>query len=158
MERNLASSLLLHVLATMTASQEGSPDCLLGNDVPVCDYMKFLIRKPLAPGSTSCLFKLLLGHRYFLSSPSSLPANWALATTGLTASRGPALVTLLQGPRMMCHQQLQKSSPSGAIQRKEWSAYCCVEEALPRTQPSGPGLLRWQKQSVGNGRQKTCYH
>lgn len=83
MERNLASSLLLCVLATTAASQEGSRDCRLGNAVPVCDYVKFLIRKPLAPGSATCLFELLLGYRYCLSSPSSLPSNGALATTVL---------------------------------------------------------------------------
>ena len=103
MERNLASSLLLCILAMTAASQEGSPDCLLGNDVPVCNYMKFLIRKPLAPGCTTCLFELLLGHRYFLSSPSSLPSNGALATTELEEQGWQqAIVSIVQSVSSCC--------------------------------------------------------
>lgn len=72
---------VLCILAVTAASQEGSPDCLLGSDVPVCNCMKLLIRKPLVPGSANCLFELLSGRRYFLAPSSSLPSNGALATT-----------------------------------------------------------------------------
>lgn len=83
MERNLASSLLPCVLAMTATSQEGSPACLLGNNVPVCSYMKCLIRKSLASGSIACLFALLSGHQYFLLFSSSLPSNGELATVVL---------------------------------------------------------------------------
>lgn len=83
MERNLASTLLLCVLARTAASQEGRPDCLLGNDVPLCDCMNFLIRKPLVPSSTTFLSELLLGHQYFFLSLSSFLSNRTVAETVL---------------------------------------------------------------------------
>lgn len=172
MERNLASSLLLCVLARTAASQGGSPDCLLGNDAPVCDHMKLLVRKPLAPSSATCLwvtFGTLMRFLDSLFTPFSWNSGWnSTGRAGMIASHHLhhwLCVILLKGGVHNVSPAVAKIIKCSVMQWKDGSGYCCAEEALPFTQPNGPGLPEQLKLPVGTGRQhgskeKTCndYH
>lgn len=82
------------------------------------------------------------------SKPSSASSTLCHPAEGLMHNVSPAVVKIITVQR-------------DAV--KDGSGYCCAEEALPFTQPNGPGLPKQLKLPVGTGRQhglkeKTCSH
>lgn len=100
---------------------------LLGNHVPVCSYVNFLIRKALAPGGAACLSQLLIGHRWFLSSSLFALSSWGTGCSGagragLAGNRHlhrPAWGTCHRG-HATCHQ-IAKATAIQRDTRKGWS-------------------------------------